>query len=183
MPVTATGFTPGSLVTIRTANSISPTPKYLTSGTADASRNLRGDGLPAVLRPVQRQLQTFRLAAGDSVNPAIAAFATYQQVDVGYKTNPATGRPTRQATHTVRGFPVGKTTYLHFRFAGKTRRNVKLGAHERAVRDRLQADAAAADALAPGQVDGLRRPVRRPTTRTTKPQLKYSFVITRTFGT
>src|SRR6201999_882937 len=73
------------------------------------------------------QQQSFALVATDDTNPAINATDTYQQVRLGYRTNPATGKPSHSALHTVRGFPPGKTTYLHFRFGGKTKRNMLLG--------------------------------------------------------
>jgi hypothetical protein len=105
----------------------------------------------------------------------------YKQVRVGYTTNPSTGKPTRSANHTVRGFPVGVNVYLHFRFQGKTKRNIKVG-----------------KTTGPCGIASKRMrllPTRsHPGTwtvyvdqsaqfhKTTRPQLKYSFVIRRTFG-
>ncbi|MEA2186099.1 MAG: hypothetical protein QOK16_1110 [Solirubrobacteraceae bacterium] len=181
MPLAVSGFTPGSLVTIKSAPKGSMTPEYLASGTADPAGNFATTVYPPSFNPFSRNLQTFGLFATDNVNPALVAAAVYQQVKPGYTTNPSTGKPTRSAIHTVRGFPTGKNTYLHFRFQGATKRNVKLGKTKGAcgiVSKRLP--------LLPTR--------SRPGTwtvyvdqaasysRSTQPQLKYSFVITRTFG-
>jgi hypothetical protein len=181
MPITGTGFTPGALVTIRYASTQSPTPTYLTSTTADPAGNISVAAVAPLFAKFDTQLQTFGISATDGVNPAITAGAVYKQVRVGYTTNPSTGKPTRSANHTVRGFPVGVNVYLHFRFQGKTKRNVKVG-----------------KTTGPCGIASKRMrllPTRsHPGTwtvyvdqsaqfhKTTRPQLKYSFVIRRTFG-
>ena len=181
MPITGTGFTPGALVTIRYASVQSPTPTYLTSATADPAGNISVAAVAPIFAKFNTQLQTFGISATDGVNPALVAATQYKQVRVGYTTNPSTGRPTRSAVHTVRGFPVGVNVYLHFRFQGQTKRNVKVG-----------------KTTGPCGIASKRMrllPTRsRPGTwtvyvdqspqfhKTTRPQLKYSFVIRRTFG-
>jgi hypothetical protein len=181
MPITGTGFTPGALVTIRYASVQSPTPTYLTSATADPAGNITVAAVAPIFAKFNTQLQTFGLSATDGVNPALVAVTQYKQVRVGYTTNPSTGKPTRSANHTVRGFPVGVNVYLHFRFQGKTKRNIKVG-----------------KTTGPCGIASKRMrllPTRsRPGTwtvyvdqsaqfhKTTRPQLKYSFVIRRTFG-
>ncbi|MEY2517547.1 MAG: hypothetical protein QOJ89_4905 [bacterium] len=181
MPVSVTGFTPGSLVTVQYAPKGTATPTYLTSGTVDPAGTFTTIVFPPSFNPFSRQLQTFGLLASDNINPAVTASTLYQQVRVGYTTNPSTGRPTRSAVHTVRGFPVGVNVYLHFRFQGKTKRNIKVGKTK-----------------APCGIASKRMrllPTRsHPGTwtvyvdqsaqfhKTTRPQLKYSFVISRTFG-
>jgi len=127
MPVAATGFTPGSLVTIRSAPKGSTTPQYLTSGTADTLGNFAATVFPPSFNPFSRKLQTFGLLATDNVNPALVATTIYQQVKPGYDFSPSSGRPNRIVTHTARGFTPGKTVYLHLRYGGRTIRNVSLG--------------------------------------------------------
>lgn len=127
MTFTGTGYTPGSLVTVKVASSKAHTPAHLTSATADLNGNFTATSRPPSFVSDTRQLQTFYVGAGDNVNPANAATTSFKQVRVGYTTNPATGPPRRSSLHTVRGFPIGRRTYLHFRFAGRTVRSVKLG--------------------------------------------------------
>ena len=127
MPVAGTGFTPGGRVTVYYASAVSPTPSYLTAATADPAGNFDVQATPPLFAKFNTQLQTFTLAGKDETNPALIGSVEYKQVRVGYTTNPETGSPSRKATHTVRGFPTGKNTYLHFRFGGQTKRNVKLG--------------------------------------------------------
>ena len=180
VPLVGAGFTPGATVTIQTASAVAPTPTFLASAQADAAGNFATTATPAVFNKFDTQEQSFSLIATDQTNPAIVATGQFQQVRLGYFTNPANGRPTRRATHTVRGFPIGKEVWLHFRFSGKTRRNVSLGA--------AQAPCGKAErrmALLPTRsrrgtwkvyVDQVRK-----YSKTTKPQLKYSFVISRVF--
>ncbi|MDX6679426.1 MAG: hypothetical protein QOE31_3478 [Solirubrobacteraceae bacterium] len=181
MQIAGAGFTPGALVTVRYASTQSPTPTYLTSATADPAGNFSVATSPPLFAKFDTNLQTFGISATDGVNPAVVAGTTFKQVRVGYTTNPSTGKPSRTANHTVRGFPVGKNIYLHFRFGGETKRNVKVGR------------ASAPCGIASKRMRLL--PTRsRPGKwtvyvdqassfhKTTRPQLKYSFVIRRTFG-
>jgi hypothetical protein len=180
VPLVGTGFTPGGLVTIQTTSAVAPTPTFLTSAEADAAGNFATTASPPLFSKFDTQEQSFNLLATDQTNPAIVAAAQFQQVRLGYVTNPSNGRPTRRATHTVRGFPIGKPVWLHFRYGGKTRRNVSLGA--------AQAPCGKAERrmdLLPTRsrrgkwsvyVDQVRR-----FSAATKPQLKYSFIISRTF--
>lgn len=181
MPIAGTGFTPGGTVTVRSANSVAPTPSFLTSATADAAGNFSTFTSPPLFNPVSRQEQSFALAAIDGTNPALGATVAYKQTRVSYKTNPTSGRPTTRALHTVRGLPVGKNVYLHFRFGGKTRRNIKLGKAKAPcgkVSKRMR--------LLPTRSRPGRWTVYADQARTykksTTPQLKYGFTITRTFG-
>ncbi len=99
----------------------------------------------------------------------------------GYKANPSNGRPTRRATHTVRGFPTGKSTYLHFRFNGQTKRNVNLGKTTGPCGVVSKRMALLPTRSRPGKwtvyVDQAAT-----YSKSTRPQLKGSFIITRTFG-
>ena len=180
MPIAGSGFTPGATVTLRTANKVAPTPAFLTSATADAAGNFSITSRPASFNPFSRQEQSFALAAIDGTNPALSAIVAYKQTRVSYKPNPASGRPTTRALHTVRGLPVGKNVYLHFRFQGSTKRNVKLGKAKAPcgkVSKRMR--------LLPTRS----RPGRwtvyadqaKTYKRSTTPQLKSAFTITRTF--
>jgi hypothetical protein len=102
-------------------------------------------------------------------------------VRLGYVASPATGRPSRRSTHTVRGFPIGRTVWLHFRHGGKTRRNISLGKTQPPC-----GKASRRMALLPARSRRGKWTVYVDQERTysagTKLQLKYSFVISRTFG-
>lgn len=181
MPVAGAGFTPGGRITVRYTTAVSPTPTFVTAATADPAGNFNVVATPPLFAKFDTQLQTFSLVATDDTNPAIVATFSYRQVRVGYSTNPATGRPTRRALHTVRGFPTGKNTYLHFRFAGQTKRNVKLGKAKGTCGIVSRRMALLPTRSRPGTwtvyVDQ-----KATYSRKTQPQLKYSFRISRTFG-
>lgn len=180
MPIAGSGFTPGATVTIRTANKVAPTPAFLTTATADAAGNFAVTSTPASFNPFSRQEQSFALAAIDGTNPALGATVAYKQTRVSYRPNPSSGRPTTRALHTVRGLAVGKNVYLHFRFGGKTRRNVKLG----------KAKAPCGKVSRRMRLLPTRSRIGRWTVyadqsksyrRSTTPQLKSAFTITRTY--
>lgn len=179
--ITGTGFTPGALVTLKTATKNSPTPVFLTTATADPAGNITAMSSPPSFTPFSRKLQTFNLGAFDGTNPAIVATTTFQRAEAGYTTNPSSGRPTSRATHTVRGFPVGKNVYLHFRFGGKTKRNVKLGTSTGACGVASRKMALLPTRSHPG-VWTVYADQRRSFSKNTRPQLKSSFRITRSFG-
>ena len=184
MPISGTGFTPGSLVTLRYASTASPAPAFLGSITADVAGNFSTTVAPPPFAKFTTQLQTFGLAATDSAVPPagpITATTTYQQVRVGYTTNPASGKPTRQATHTVRGFPPGKNVYLHFRYNGQTKRNVKLGLAKGVCGIVSKRMRLLPTTSRPG-VWTVYADQKATYSRNTRPQLKYSFRITRTFS-
>lgn len=180
LPLFGTGFTPGGYVTIQTNSTVAPTPTFLASGQADAAGNFATTASPAVFNKFDTQEQTFNLIATDQSNPAIVATAQFQQVRLGYDTNPGTGRPSRRAIHTVRGFRVGKPVWLHFRFRGKTRRNISLGAARapcgKAERKMRLLPTRARRGRWTVYVDQVRK-----FSAATQPQLKYSFVISRVF--
>jgi hypothetical protein len=176
VPIAGTGFTPGATVSIRSKPS-----GVFASATADAAGNFSTRAPAPAFRPFARQLQTFRLAARDGVDPAIVASTTYRQVRVGYTTNPPTGRPGRKAIHTVRGLIAGKNTYLHFRFGGQTQRNVKLGRADSPCGVASRRMALLPTRSRPGTWSVYADQVAV-YSKTTRPQLKYTFVIRRTFG-
>ncbi len=176
VPITGTGFTPGATVSIR-----SDPAGIFSSATTDAAGNFSTTASAPSFNPFARQLQTFKIGAVDGVNPAIAATTSYQQVRIGYTTNPSTGKPTRQATHTVRGFIPGKSIYLHFRFQGQTKRNVKLGMASSPCGVASKRMALLPTRSRPGKWT-VYADQASTYSKSTQPQLKYSFTITRTFG-
>ena len=181
LSIAATGFTPGSLVTIRYATTAGTTPAFLTSGTVDPAGSFTANVNTPSFNPFDRQQQAIGLTATDSVNPAAVAGTTYQQVRVGYTTNPASGRPTRRATHTVRGFPLGKNVHLHFRHQGRTKRNVTLGLSKGPCGIASKRMRLLPTTSRPG-IWTVYADQKANYSKNTKPQLKYSFRITRTFS-
>jgi hypothetical protein len=181
LPVAGGGYTPGATVTLRYASTIAPTPSFLGTAIVDAAGNFAAAPTPPLFNKFDTQDQTFFLSATDGVNAGIVAVTKFRQVRVGYLTTPPTGKPTRSARHTVRGFPPGKNVYLHFRFGGQTKRNVLVGKASSPcgiVSKRMR--------LLPTRS----RPGRwtvyvdqsKTYKRATRPQLKYTFTITRTFS-
>ncbi|HEY0345414.1 MAG TPA: hypothetical protein VGC59_12230 [Solirubrobacteraceae bacterium] len=180
VPLVGTGFTPGGFVTIQTTSAAAPTPTFFASAQADAAGNFATAASPALFNKFDTQEQSFNVIATDQTNPAIVATAPFEQVRLGYNTNPSNGRPSRRATHTVRGFPIGKPVWLHFRFGGKTRRDVSLGTAQapcgKAERRMPLLPARSRRGKWTVYVDQVRK-----YSPATKPQLKYSFVISRVF--
>jgi hypothetical protein len=133
MPIAATGFTPGSLVTVSYSTPIRPAAAYLTAGTADANGTFKTRTTPPPFnRPTTpfrlgTTQQTFSLLAADNVNPALVARTPFKQILVSYSTSPSSGAPTRRVTHMARGFMRGRKVYVHFRYGGITRANLSLG--------------------------------------------------------
>jgi hypothetical protein len=176
VPLAGTGFTPGTSVSIR-----SSPPGVFTSAVTDAAGNFATTSTAPSFNPFSRSLQTFSLTATDTANPLLAATTTYKQVRVGYTTNPSSGRPTSKATHTVRGFVPGKSTYLHFRYGGQTKRNVKLGRADSPCGVASKRMALLPTRSRPG-IWTVYADQAQTYSKSTRPQLKYSFRITRTFG-
>jgi len=133
LPVAASGFVPGSLVTVKYTSAFSPAPSFLTSGTADPTGSFRSAVVPPAFKTLTTATklgttrQTFSLLASDNVNPLAIATSTFGQVLVSWSTSPASGAPGSLATHTARGFVTGKSVYLHYRFGGKPQADVSLG--------------------------------------------------------
>lgn len=181
VPISGTGFTPGSLVTVKYATSATGTPSYLTSATADVAGNFTASAGAPSFNPFSRNLQTFTIGAGDNVNPALTAFGSFKQVRVGYSTNPSTGNPRIQATHTVRGLTPGRNTYLHFRYHGATKRNIKLGTADSPCGIASKRMRLLPTTSHPGEWT-VYADQAATYHRGTQPQLKYRFTIRRTFG-
>lgn len=126
VPIVGTGYTPGRLVRLTYTH---PTfgARLATSVVADPAGNFQLASFPAPFNSFRTREQTFGLAAQDTTNPAIVAGTTFRQVRFGASFFPNRGRPSRRVRYTVRGFQPGRNVYAHFRFGGKTRRNVKIG--------------------------------------------------------
>jgi hypothetical protein len=127
LPVTGSGFSPNGVVALSTSTASRPAPKDLTSVNADANGNIDARVDPPAFRSTSTVEQSFNLIAIDAANPANTATSTFRQVRFGFDANPDTGRPARRVTYTARGFLPGKVVYAHFRFGGRTRRDVKIG--------------------------------------------------------
>jgi hypothetical protein len=127
LPLAGAGFSPNASVLIRTATAADPTAPDLTTLQADAAGNLVSRVDPPPLHASSTVEQDFTLAAVDRSNPLIIATLKFRQVRFGFDAKPSTGRPTRKVTYTARGFLPGKPIYAHFRFAGLTRRDVRIG--------------------------------------------------------
>jgi len=175
VPIAGTGFTPGASVNIRS----NPTGVF-TSAVTDAAGNFSTTSSPPSFNPFSRQLQTFELTATDVTNPAIVATTKFKQVRVGYSTNPSGGLPTRKATHTVRGFIPGRTVYLHFRYRGQTKRNVKVGKANSPCGIASKRMSLLPTQSHPG-IWTVYADMAAVYSASTRPQLKYTFQIRRTF--
>jgi hypothetical protein len=127
LPLTGSGFTPNGVVALQTSTSSRPTPKDLTSIRADAGGNIASRVDPPAFKSRSTVQETFHLIAIEAANPANTATATFRQVRFGFNASPSTGRPARRVTYTARGFLPGKPVYAHFRFRGRTRRDLKIG--------------------------------------------------------
>jgi hypothetical protein len=127
LPIGGTGFTPGGPVSIESATTSSPLRGGVTSATADAAGNVFTKTATLGFSSFDTSDQTYLLIATDRTNPAITASTTLRQVRFGFGARPDTGRPTRKVRYIARGFLPGKPVYAHFRFRGKTRRNVTIG--------------------------------------------------------
>jgi hypothetical protein len=126
LPVTGTGFTPGQSVRL---NYLHPLFGSRVAGgvLADAAGNFTYAAFPAPFANFSTQEQSFGLQAIDGANPALTATANFRQVRFGATVFPNRGRASTKVRYTVRGFLPGRNVYAHFRFAGKTRRNLKIG--------------------------------------------------------
>jgi hypothetical protein len=127
LPVTGSGFSPNGVVALSTSTTSSPAPKDLTSVNADPNGNIETRIDPPAFHSPSTVQQSFNLIAIDAANPASAATSTFRQVRFGFDARPDSGRPGRRVTYTARGFLPGKPVYAHFRFRGRTRRDVKIG--------------------------------------------------------
>jgi hypothetical protein len=127
VPVVGSGFSPNGDVALSTTSASSATPKNLANVRADANGNIASRVDPPAFRSHSTMEQSFNLIASEVANPANTAMSTFREVRFGFDASPSTGRPARRVTYTARGFLPGKPVYAHFRFRGKTRRDVNVG--------------------------------------------------------
>jgi hypothetical protein len=129
LPILATGFTPNGLVRVFTRSAAARTPRALGVAPANAMGAFAMSALPPPFVPPDRNRQTFSLIGYDTTNPASPIVATFrfEVVRFGLTRSPLPSRPRQRVTFTARGFRPGRPVYVHFRFAGRTRRTVNLG--------------------------------------------------------
>jgi hypothetical protein len=127
VPVVGSGFSPNGDVALSTTSASSATPKNLANVRADANGNIASRVDPPAFGSHSTMQQSFNLIASEVANPANTAMSTFREVRFGFDASPSTGRPARRVTYTARGFLPGKPVYAHFRFRGRTRRDVKVG--------------------------------------------------------
>lgn len=128
MAIAGNGFTPGpaGVVNLLTNSAANPTPQLLVSTTPDAIGGFSGTTEPPEFNSSSTKEQTFNLFAQDN-NPAIPPAVTqFKQIRFGGTVSPRSGRPSRKVRYRVRGFTPGRNVYVHFRFNGRTRKNVKI---------------------------------------------------------
>jgi len=129
MTIIGAGFTPNGFVSLASIAKARPAPSVFSSSLLEGSGAFLKSALPPPFSSPKRNLETFGLVATDNTNPAAPVLATtaFQVVRFGLKTSPTPRRPTSAVRYTARGFATGKPVYVHFRFAGVTRRTVSLG--------------------------------------------------------
>lgn len=129
MTIIGAGFTPNGFVSIASFTKARPAPSVFSSSPLEGTGAFLRSTTPPAFSSATRNLETFGLVASDTTNPAVPILAstTFQVVRFGLKTSPTPKRPTSTVRYTARGFTTGKPVYVHFRFAGVTRRTVSLG--------------------------------------------------------
>lgn len=123
-----TGFTPGRAVLVRATNPDIRTPSLMAEVQADAAGNLPAGtmGMPALFSSFSAVDETFTLNARDD-RGVEAVPSVFRQVFFGFRAVPDDARRGGTVRYTARGFVPGRPVYAHFRFAGRTRADVKLG--------------------------------------------------------
>jgi hypothetical protein len=127
MPVAGAGFVPGSRISILYTTPVSPGQTFLTAVTADAAGAFSTRTVPPLFNTLATREQTFDLTATSDADPPIEASTRFKQVLFGYETTPRATTSSRVVRHIARGFPPGRSTFLHFRLRGRTEGTVLLG--------------------------------------------------------
>lgn len=125
-----TGFTPGKFVAVRAFNPDIRTPSLMANVQTDAAGNLPAGtlGMPALFSSFSAVDETFTIQASDNGHPNVVAPPhTFRQVRFGFRAVPGQAKPAGSVRYTARGFVPGRPVYAHFRFAGRTRSDVRLG--------------------------------------------------------
>ncbi len=123
-----TGFTPGRAVLVRATNPDIRTPSLMAEVQADAAGNVPAGtmGVPALFSSFSAVDETFTLNARDDRGIEAAPY-NFRQVFFGFRAVPDEAKPGGTVRYTARGFVPGRPVYAHFRFAGRTRADVRLG--------------------------------------------------------
>jgi hypothetical protein len=127
LPISGSGFTPGARVTVEYSTPVTPGRTFLTAVTADANGAFSTRATPPLFHVFSTREQVFDLTATTDTDPPVEASTRYRQVLFGYEMMPRASSSTRVVRHIVRGFPAGRSTFLHFRLAGHTQGTVLLG--------------------------------------------------------
>lgn len=129
MTIIGAGFTPNGAVTLASVTRARPTPATFASGPVQPTGVFLKSTLPPAFSSPNRNVESFTLVAADNTNPAAPVLATtpFQVVRFGLTSHPEPRRPSSKVRYTARGFTPGKRVFIHFRFAGVTRRTVSLG--------------------------------------------------------
>jgi hypothetical protein len=129
MTIIGAGFTPNGFVSFSTITKAAPGPAPFSSSPVLPTGAFLKIATPPPFSSPTRNVESYLLVASDSSNPAAPLLTTtpFQVVRFGSTTSPSPKRPTSKVKYTARGFETGKHVYIHFRFAGKTRRTVDLG--------------------------------------------------------
>jgi hypothetical protein len=126
LPISGTGFEPGARVAVDYSTPVSPGRTFLTAVTADATGSFSTRAVPPLFHAFSTREQVFDLTA-TTEEPPVEASTRYRQILFGYEMTPRASSSTRVVRHIVRGFPTGRSTFLHFRLAGRTEGTVRLG--------------------------------------------------------
>jgi hypothetical protein len=126
LPISGSGFAPGARVSVDYSTPVTPGRTFLTAVTADASGAFSTRTVPPLFHAFSTREQIFDLTASTE-EPPVEASTRYKQVLFGYEMTPRASSSTRVVRHVVRGFPAGRTTFLHYRLAGRTEGTVRLG--------------------------------------------------------
>ena len=123
-----TGFTPGRTVLVRATHPDIRAASLMAQVQADATGNVPAGtlGMPALFSSFSAVDETFTLNARDD-RGVEAAPSTFRQVFFGFRAVPGVAKPRGTVRYSARGFIPGRPVYAHFRFAGRTRANVRIG--------------------------------------------------------
>jgi len=127
VPIVGKGFAPNTTVEVSATDTTFGNPSFLASPETDASGHFSTTVFPPLFKAFDTNVQDFGMTATDFGTPPITAQTKFRQVRFGFTTFPSRARPTDKVKYTVRGFLPGTNVYAHFRFAGKTVKDIKLG--------------------------------------------------------
>lgn len=120
MPISGTGFTPNTKITLTTN----------TGGSGSVTSDATGAFSTTVTAPTVHDFtaHTLTITATDTTNPALAAGTQFGVVKGPFETNfPVNGKPRQRVLWQFAGFVTGKPIYVHLRFKGRTMANYRFG--------------------------------------------------------